>query len=343
MPPLTENLCRHVERATGRRVVTNDRRPPAGFTIERDLGVINRFPLQGTVPLVATGGELPSYRTIENLPAGELPDDIDGEVLGHPETAPLPMLEPLQLAVHAQTGQHVLVCGPDDPLTGAVEVIATLGWLDLFPVNPRQTARVTLPYGTGLGLLRVVDRSRRRHVYGIGSVPDGELAGELGSLKPKPDSDSVPVWLSRGWLLTDAYSPRPRRAGLRAAVRWTLAPLTWHGFATPGARTRAAARRAFDSFIHLLARPKRAAAEGEPIGYLFREPGPGRLPLYAAVHPVTQDQLLSPWPLEIDDMGYKQSVLLGYVLQSAPVTGRLGVSRVTLPWASRFGQTARAG
>ncbi len=57
------------------------------------------------------------------------------------------------------------------------------------------------------------------------------------------------------------------------------------------------------------------------------------------MHPVTGDQLLSTSIIELGAMGYGDHVLLGYLAPSAPVTGHLGVSRVGVPWALRFGLT----
>jgi hypothetical protein len=78
-----------------------------------------------------------------------------------------------------------------------------------------------------------------------------------------------------------------------------------------------------------------------PDGYLFRDDGPSRLPLYAGVHPVTGDQLLTQYALEAQDMGYARIERLGYLLASWPVTGSADRTRPTVPWASRFGLEAR--
>jgi len=56
---------------------------------------------------------------------------------------------------------------------------------------------------------------------------------------------------------------------------------------------------------------------------------------------VTGDQLLTSHPLEAADMGYVETTLLGSLLAAAPMTGRLGVEDVGVPWASRFGHNAR--
>jgi glycosyltransferase involved in cell wall biosynthesis len=348
VPPETQHLCRHCDRATHRRVVTNQRTPPPGYALERDLGTVKLFPFQGTAPLEPVEGpEGLDYRV------GPEAEQGSASALGYVELAPLPMLDPLQLGLHRGTGERMLVCG-DDPLRGEVEPIATLGWIEPFPINPRLAPRAYLPYGPLLGLLRAVDRRRRRHVYGAGSPPPGEVAGELGSLHMEPEEDRIPVWIEeeripvwiteRGELVTDRYRPQAQRPSLRLALRWTLAPAAWRGFATPAARARAVAGRSLESVRALIGRrPRSARPDGPPVGYLYREPSPVHLPLYAGSHPVLADQLLSSWPLEIADMGYGGTTLLGYIAKSTPVTGRLGTERISVPWASKFGQATRIG
>ncbi len=80
---------------------------------------------------------------------------------------------------------------------------------------------------------------------------------------------------------------------------------------------------------------------GPPLGYLHRRAGPGRVPLFDAIHPITGDQLLSTHRWEAVDLGYGEPALIGYIGAEAPVTGALGTSRPWLPWASRFGQRVR--
>jgi hypothetical protein len=198
-----------------------------------------------------------------------------------------------------------------------------------------------------VGLVRAVDRRARRHLYGAGSAPGGELVGELGSLVPAdrlnpPDgSDAIPLWLTpEGYLVTDgrrAARPRPAAA---IAVRWVLAPLTWAG--GPGAvgqRVRASFARVADLLGG--SRSGLSPPAGGPLGYLHREAAPDRLPLFDAIHPVTGDQLLSTYLWDAVDLGYGEPTLLGYLQAEAPVTSRLGASRPWLPWASRFGQRVR--
>jgi hypothetical protein len=140
--------------------------------------------------------------------------------------------------------------------------------------------------------------------------------------------------------VTPDHGPDGPHAGVAQAARWTAAPLTWRD--APGgvrARTGAALRR-----LTALAGGRPAAPSGPtgpPLGYLHREPGPGRLPLHSAIHPVTGDQLLTTDPWEAVDLGYGDPALLGHLEASAPVTGRLGTIRPHLPLASHFGQRVR--
>ena len=78
--------------------------------------------------------------------------------------------------------------------------------------------------------------------------------------------------------------------------------------------------------------------EGEPAGYLWPEGDGGRgHELFEAVHPVTGDQLVTPWPLEAADMGYGPARSLGWAATVAP----LSAQPVAVPWASRFGRSVR--
>ncbi len=192
------------------------------------------------------------------------------------------------------------------------------------------------PFGP-VGIVRCLDRRRRRHVYGAGGVPDGELIGELGSLRAERDDDAVPAWITDdGRLVTPGHRPPGARPGGRRLLRWALAPLGWRGI---HGRARLAAER-------LLSLPRlgRAAAPegaGEPAGYLHGSEGPWRLALYSATHPVTGDQLLSTSRWEANDMGYTGVELLGFVDDRAPVTGRLATRKPLIPWASRLGTYER--
>jgi hypothetical protein len=192
----------------------------------------------------------------------------------------------------------------------------------------------------GLGLVRAVDWSQGRHVYGVGRLPAGDVVGELGSLPRDPTEDLASVYVTAGGHLVTDASTRATGAGDRAAAaRWALAPLGWRGsgidLATRGGAALKRARR-------LVARDD--GAPDDPIARvasIHRQDAPGRLPLFSALHPVTGDQLLTTSEWEARDLGYGEPELLGYADGQAPVTGRLGVERRDLPWASHLGRRLR--
>jgi len=329
-PPGSRPLCRH-RRADGRDwIVTNERQPPPGYALEFDLGSINGFPLPGTLPLCESEGDY------------ELADEGRGGVgpscLGYVEQAPLPLLDPLFAGTERTTGRRVLISGEADHLRHTIDDERFLGWIESFPAQPRLPPHVDLGWGL-VPLVRAVDLGARRHRYGLGALPDGELAMELGALYAVPPRDAVPVWMSAdGLLRSDSYVPRPARPGATTLLRWTLAPASWRGFSTAGARARAVAGRARRLPRHAIRTPGGAAApEGEPAGYLSRTPRRDSDPLYSALHPVTGDQLLTREPQEALEMGYSQPVLLGELARVAALTGSLEPERIGVPWASRFG------
>lgn len=188
-----------------------------------------------------------------------------------------------------------------------------------------------------LGMVRLLDREASRHVYRVGSLEGGEVVGELGSLYAEERPGTSPLWISAdGTASTLNHHRVIPSPGLALAARWTLAPARWRG--PLGRRARAIAWRSTAALRvrRNSARPD-STPSGAPAGFLDRHPGPGLLPLYAAVHPVIGDQLLSIDPWEPLDLGYGEPVLLGYLRPSAPLTGRLGVVSSELLWASRFG------
>jgi glycosyltransferase involved in cell wall biosynthesis len=190
------------------------------------------------------------------------------------------------------------------------------------------------------GLVRSVDRRARRHVYGVGRLPGGELVGELGSLSLRPHEGSVMLRLdSEGLVVTDGYDPARRRPGFGELMRWVAAPLRWRGFGRRLRRAEALASRALEAPRHLRARP--APPERPVAGYIWADAAPSHVPLYSALHPVTGDQLLTRYPMEAGDMGYVGTTLLGYLSDTPALCDDLGLDRRPVPWASRFGLEAR--
>jgi hypothetical protein len=332
------SLWRHRVRDGAQRVITDSPQPPPGWERERCLGHSRLSGPPGTAALLRVGAS--SYRAI---PAAQGADDPSAYPLGHVELAPLPMLEPLILGRDRASGEEVLTCGPGDPLADAVEPLATLGYVEPFPLLPRTGQPAWRSYGL-LGLVRGVDAAAGRHRYSVGSLPTGALVGELGALHEERQADSLAVWLHEdGVMTTEDYGPKPSRPAAASALRWSLAPLAWRRVGSPRLRTRAAVRRAARGVRGLAAHAPFASPTetGPPSGYLFAEPGYSRMALYSAVHPVIADQLLTTQPLEAADMGYGEPTLLGYLTVTAPVTGTLELDPVPAWWAAKLGLRVR--
>ena len=173
----------------------------------------------------------------------------------------------------------------------------------------------------------------------MGSLPAGELAGELGCLRRHPGDDTIPVWITReGRLSTRAHTPSTPRPPLLVALRWAMEPLVW-GTAGRPALLRAVARRLLTSARCLVTVSKEDEVAGEPVGHLHPDGWP---PLYSARHPVTGDQLLSTSTAEVHELGYTDPVLLGYLVPGRRVTGEREPAPA-IPWARRFGQETPSG
>jgi hypothetical protein len=199
-----------------------------------------------------------------------------------------------------------------------------------------------------VGLIRAIDRKARRHRYGVGAAPPGDVSAELGSLLTERPSNGIELRFDRrGRAFTPDYAPPSPPVSPSSAARWALAPLSWRDPEIPRIATgRAALRRSATASRRLIwsraGSASRPARTGPVAGYLQPADGPGRRALYSSLHPVTGDQLLSTSPLEGNDMGYQGTILLGYLLERAPVTAALGIRiGIPVPWASRFGRRVR--
>ena len=170
-------------------------------------------------------------------------------------------------------------------------------------------------------LLRSVDLRARHHRYAAGTAPSGEPAGELGGLV----AEGVPLRLDTRGL--PVHPPLGARA---SRLTWTLAPLRFAAV-PPAARVRGVAARLRD-----LARPRPASGEVSLAGHLHPGPGPGRVPLLLADHPVLADRLLTTSRAEAADLGYGEPVVLGYLVAGAPVPPPCDV-----PWAQRYALARR--
>ena len=354
IPPETELLTRHREIGGERRVVCQGAKSPPGYELEFHLGAIQRFSPPGTARLICDrDGDL---RTV---PRGS-PRDEGDEELGHLEQAPLPLLNAIERAV-LPDGSVTLISTERDPLRSSAIQLEWLGFIEGYPNEPVRPPDARRPRHGRVNLMRCLDRDRRRHFYRVlqpaEQVDEAITVGELGALHLTAEPGSVPVWIERdGRVSTGAHRPGAASPDVRELARWVGAPAGWRGFGRAGGRARAVLRRgsqaaaiALDVRRGALTASRNGAApasefpeaDGTLVGYLYSEPSPRRHELFAAVHPITGDQLLTLHPLEAADMGYAPAVSLGYVLVDLPLTGTLAMRRVAVPWASRFGLEVR--
>jgi glycosyltransferase involved in cell wall biosynthesis len=336
IPPLSSLVIRYRERFGERRIVTSGPEP-AGYVPEHHLGTLRSTGLAGTARLVRIGDQ---YRAI---PLGEwekLPPDA--EELGYAELAHLPGLDAIALAEHRATKQPLLVTLPEDPLLDQVDLIETLGFVDPFPLKPREVPSAQRPDGL-VGLTKTADVEQRRHRYAIGSVPAGDLLGELGGLAESGLGGTIPAWIVDGRLITDRHRPPQRWFGVAKAARWVGEPVAWRGLAPRSAQAKTILRRSAMA-ARRLTHPESPPAEpaGPPQGWLFETDRPGLTPLFAAYHPVSDDQLLTRSPEEAAQLGYLAPALLGFLRLVAPQTGELDQQPLAIPWARRFGAVPRA-
>lgn len=337
VPPSSRLAIRYCKSDGERRLVSGGE-APAGFEPEHTLGSLRDAPFQGTAKLIEIDG---TYRAI---PEAER-EQVSGDAieLGYIELAPLPGMDPLSLAVHRTTEQHLLVCSADDPLLAEVDQTEHLGFLDPVPLKPRQIPQSGRPLGI-LGLVKAVDYAARRLRYAIGSLPEGEPIAELGGLAESPLQGPIPAWIVDGYLVTDRHRPPATNPSFRGAVRWAAAPVAWHGLASAGARAKVVARRSRIAAGRLRRTDRRSTdPPGEPAGWLFERARPGLVTLFAAYHPITGDQLLSRDESSATHLGYRPPELLGYVSDVATLTGDLNERPLSIPWARRFGHVPRPG
>jgi glycosyltransferase involved in cell wall biosynthesis len=344
MPPETQLLTRHREIGGERRVIRLGRESPPGYSLEYDLGAIQRFAPPGTVRLV--NGE----SGLRTVPRGSvrLQDD---EELGHLELAPLPLFQAVE-RVELATGGETLAAGELDFIKLAAVRRDFLGFIEPFPSKPTTPPDARRSFHGQVGLLRLIDRTARRHLYTVDPAQDGTLIGELGALHLTAEADSVPLRVDQdGWVTTSVYAPGVEHPSTRGLLRWAVAPVGWRGFGHLHGRARAVAGRGLETRRRLLPFGRGAQAgrrrspgsvgDGRLLGYLYPGAAPGRLELFSAIHPLTGDQLLTKFALEAADMGYGEAISLGFVLEQAPVTGTFALERVSVPWASRFGLEVR--
>ncbi|HEY3727892.1 MAG TPA: glycosyltransferase [Solirubrobacteraceae bacterium] len=339
MPPAMNRLARHRRIGSDEWRVTDNEHPPPGFDLEHRLGLVHWMSFDGCKRLVweRSGG----YRVIEQ---GTEPDAIEMEqTLGYVEQVAFPLLEPLMLCRHAASGRTVLVCGEDDPLRPDVEwpQLATLGFIERWPVNPHRAAVPGETTGWLRGLVRTIDPVARRHRVAIGTVGTGDSPWELGALLDRDPGGGIPAWIDDDDRLhTDGYVPSRYPFSPRRMLRWVGAPAVWSDVATPLQRAKAITRRGVQAARAALSDRASSASPAlpSPAGWLLAEPGPHRFPILSAIHPATHDQLVTRTASEVRDLGYESPRMVGYALAVAPITGSLGWPTPAVPWAERFGR-----
>jgi hypothetical protein len=334
IPPGTIQLVRQRSDDGLHCVITTDRRPLQGFTIEYDLGLVHAAAQLGTQRLIAAD------TTFFTTPfEGEL--DTDYRALGYIEQAPLPMLDVLELRQDPATGQHTLVSGPDDPLYETATPLGTLGFIESYPINPRAISTPHIDWAIG-ALVRTVDSERWCHRYSVSDLL-GDDSVVLGGIWQRPGPGFVALREERdGSLVSDLLQARHRSASWKARLRWSLAPLAW-----PEGRPQLWAVRAVGGRLRALGSPEIRNREPPTmrqrrvtLGYLRSSPASGWCELFSATHPALGDQYVTRSEIEATDMGYVIDGILGYVMNRFAHRHRESLPP-EVKWASRFGQRRR--
>lgn len=341
LPPDTELLTRQRNQETGRHILHLGRKSPEGYELDHDIGAINRFSPPGTVRLeYGPGGEI---RTVER----GSPRSDEYVELGHLELSPLPLFQTVYLAT-LDDGSQTLISGDHDGLHARAMQLDWLGYIEAFPNQPSRPPDARITRSGKIALMRTIDYDARRHRCAVGSEALPDLVCELGALHMQPTKNSIPVWIDDGGLLsTSGYTLRTVTPSAKQLARWSLAPAKWSLVRNIRGRSRAIGRRTLDS-LRLAAIAARATdgfgREARPrhvVGYLYATPDNSRVEIFSGQHPITGDQLVTRYPLEAIEMGYKDVVSLGFAIDEAIATGGFEVRRVPVPWASKFGLEAR--
>jgi glycosyltransferase involved in cell wall biosynthesis len=299
-PPETQLLCRHREEGGEARVLSHDREPPKGFALEFVLGSVHAYAAPGTRRLVQVGQEFELSDDQNELGEGR-------QGYGYVEQQPLPLLEQLELRRVPGTGAQVLVAGPDDPLFGVAEPVATLGWIEAHPILPRGGLTRAGAFGL-IPLRRRAEMGGRRHTY---ATEEDGVGGVLGSLFPRPGEELVELRRrADGRLVSDLARPGRATRDPRKVGRWLAEPLR----AGAGRRGAGASLgRAGHLTLHFRARRHSRGDGGTVLGWLLREFAVGCSPLFSTTHPVTGDQLVTCSTREALDHGYLPDGVLGYI------------------------------
>jgi len=305
-PPRTRILYRHVDPLSGFRKVSESQKPPLGYSLERRLGSIPMFPAPGLRRLIHANH---GFETVDEQ--GRLPEGA--YELGYLEQQPLPLLEGLELRRMPDTGQHVLVAGPQDPLLHVAEPIEGLGFIEPTPILPRaEDVLRTGPWRLDT-LQRHEEGSNWRHAYSVAGAGEPVEGVQLGSLYRHGVPGLVALRLRPdGRLASDVMTPNrpprhPRKLGAWAARRFLAAR---RGHTAPGPSGKA-------RLTHLLRSPasrRLSSEEGVVLGWLRQDIVPGASLLFSALHPLTGDQLVTRSPHEAAALGYVMDGVLGAIL-----------------------------
>ena len=325
VPAQTSLLCRHRDPKTGVRMVNLDREPPPGYVLDQVLGCTRIFPAPGSARLIHADHSFSLGRE------GAL---AEGEYdLGYVENQPLPMLVGLELrrvpGPEGKGGQEILVAGPDDPLVYQSEHLATLGWIEPHPILPRPSEILhTGPWAVD-SLRRRVDEDGWKHDYHA-EAPDGAGDGiTLGFLRRHPSGADL-VALRRhsdGRLASELCIPGRASRDPQKLGRWLAEPVV---FGNSAAARRAGAGSRLRHLALRAGNRRLADDEGEVMGYLQRQNGPGSSTLYSTIHPVTGDQIVTRFPERAGEQGYVLDGILGSIFDPSEDEE---IERITpLPW-----------
>ena len=305
MPPQSFLLCRHLNPATGLRIVTPAREAPRGHLLEHVLGVSRRFP--------APGAERLTHADDRFALSGEQGDLGEGEYdLGYIERQRLPTLEKLEVRRIPETGQETLVAGSNDPLIDGSEPVEPLGWIEPCPILPRAGDILHTGPWAVVFLGRELDRREWRHRYRAGGAGSGGEAVQLGWLHPEAGPGMVALRLrSDGRLASELCTPGRASRDPRKLGRWIGEPLA--DAKRPNERLRGSASRLRHLVRHGRSRRLATAEEGEILGYLRRQGMPGCSTLYSTIHPITGDQFVTCSPEEASAAGYVIDGILGAI------------------------------
>jgi hypothetical protein len=299
-PPGTRQLCRHVSADGEHRIIANHRYSPPGYTIEFDLGAVHLHASPGMRRLVHADH---SFELIDDQ--NMLGESQHG--LGYVDQQPLPQLERLELRQMPDSGEKILVAGERDPLFEIAEPLADFGWIEAFPLNPRNQLTNIGPW-RAIPLWRRSEQNGLRHRYRTGAGNDPGTV-ELGSLYPYPGEGLVGLRLrADGRLASELAHPGRASRDPRRLARWVAA--------SPPGEDGPATKESGARLLHLArnARERRLSEdEGTVLGGLRRQGGPNLYPLFSTTHPVTGDQLVTCSPQDALARGYLQDGVLGYI------------------------------